>query len=135
MSDAAAMESACQRLVQMSAKWIDEHRFEDVSRLFAENGSFQRANGDILEGRDAIACGLDRPSGHLTIHHVSPTLVEILTPENARGTTSFVAYLPAQETGGSVVPVVAAFWDDRFIRRDRGWLIAERRTRVLTKSG
>lgn len=134
MTDATAIESVCQRLVLKSAKCIDEHKFEEVSRLFAEDGSFQRANGDILKGRDAIAKGLDRPSDHVTIHHPSPTLVEILTPDEARGTTSFVAYLPAREAGGPVIPVVAAFWDDRFIRREGGWLIAERSTRVLTKA-
>lgn len=126
----ASIERECQRLVHQVALAIDAHRFDEVGDLFAPDGSFQRVNGDLLSGRLGISQGLRRPAEFVTIHHVSPTLVQVIGPAEARGTTSFVAYAPT--AGGAVQALAAAFWDDAFVRTSEAWRIAARRTRVLS---
>jgi uncharacterized protein (TIGR02246 family) len=127
----SAIERACQRLVHTVALAIDAHRFEDVALLFTADGSFQRVSGVWLRGREAIGEGLRRPSDFMTIHHASPTLVDVVGPTEARGATSFVAYAPAPAGQTEVRALAAAVWDDVFAKTTEGWRIAERRTRVL----
>ncbi|GAC1387329.1 MAG: nuclear transport factor 2 family protein [Marmoricola sp.] len=109
---------------------IDAGDFEGLGRLFAEAILCTEDGTVIAAGArgaaDLYAAMTQRHGGTpLTQHVVANTVLEPLTPESLRATSTYVVFqatdtLPLQ-------PIVTGTYVDTFARTDDGWRFAERR--------
>ena len=54
MEEPINVEQLCTRLVLDYVHFNDTQSYEELARLFAEDGVFVRPNGESINGRDAI---------------------------------------------------------------------------------
>ena len=109
------------------AALLDERRFPEVAALFAENGILHRADGTVIQGREAIlAAQSSRHEDVDTVHHVANPFIEPVDSRNARGRTSFVA-VSINRQDGTTQGWAIGYFDDRYCQHDGRWRFAERR--------
>lgn len=109
----------------------DSGRFEEMVRLFTDDGVLDVDGREPLRGRAAIESFLTATRDSLretTVrpfirHHVNSVLVEIAAPAEARAASYFFAIT---ERG----PDHWGRYRDRLLLRDGRWLFAERKVRV-----
>jgi len=129
------VEQACRRLSLEFARLNDAGRYEELAALFTPEGVLSRplAPDVDLRGRDAILQDIRRkPPGAMSHHVCSNVLVDVLSNEEAVGSTYFTVYL---QLGGATPhepfqfegTVYVGTYVDRFRRTAEGWRIAERR--------
>jgi uncharacterized protein (TIGR02246 family) len=126
-------ERACTRLVIQSVAHVDRGEPAALAALFAPDGVLVRPGGASLLGRAAIQAAYEqRPVERITRHLVSNTLVEVVSPTEARAESQVLLWTgSAADVAGprgrpaSGGPVVGAF-DDRFVKTGEGWRIASR---------
>jgi SnoaL-like domain len=129
--ETARIERACQRLAASFAVFVDNERFDEAAALFAVDGVLRTVRGSVFKGRSEIANALrnGRPPGSKVVHHTSPLFVDIVSPSEVSGSSSYAAFMN-KETASSL-PVVVAYWEDKYKSTNEGWRIAERRSRLI----
>ncbi|MGI6853584.1 nuclear transport factor 2 family protein [Mesorhizobium sp. 1B3] len=127
----AAIEQACIRLSNAFATYLDTKRYEDVVALFTDDARY-RPRDHVYIGHEGVRAYLSsRPENRRSRHVISNHLVEVVTPNEARGRCVIVYY--ADESGapeGRPAPLagprLVADYVDRFVLTETGWRIAER---------
>jgi hypothetical protein len=132
-------ERACARLIAEFVRHLDLDTPSDVAALFTEDGVWEWPGGDRrIAGRAALAEYFgSRPPDRLSRRLCTNVLVDVLGPDEARSTCSFVTFRVDGWTGGLLPPPPATQvgdYLDRFRRVDGTWLL-ERRTLVLAFGG
>lgn len=129
------IEHDCRRLSLEFARLNDGGRYEEVAALFTPDGVFCRplAPESALRGREAILTDLRCKPADVMSHHVcSNVLIDVLSEEEAVGSTYFTVYW---QRGGVTRDrpfvfagtVYVGTYGDRYRRTGEGWRIAERR--------
>ena len=126
-------ERACTRLVLQAAAHVDRGEPAALAALFTPDAVLERPGGACLQGRAAIQAAYEqRPAERITRHLVSNTLVDLLSPTEARAESQVLLWTgSAADAAGprgrpaSNDPVVGAF-DDRCVKTADGWRIAHR---------
>jgi uncharacterized protein (TIGR02246 family) len=122
-------EEAIRGLVAAYAERMDAADFDGVADLFAD-GVFRSSRGTELVGRDAVRRQYDpvllyEGGSPRTMHVLGNIEVELEAGgETATAHCAFMVLSAA--TPGSLGPVLAGRYDDRFERVDGAWRFAER---------
>lgn len=113
------------------AALLDQRRFPEVAVLFAQDGELHRADGSLVQGREAIhAAQASRHESVHTVHHVSVPLIETAAGGAVTGRTNFVAVSVDMRDGSSQGWVIGHF-EDRYRQDDGPWRFASRRIHIL----
>lgn len=130
--DEHTIERACARLVTRYCHLIDQGAASQVADLFSEKGVWSSAEKTLV-GREAIARSFARreaDTGRMSRHVCSTSLIEVETPEAARGLTYLTLYRqdgPADRKVSQVRgPNLVGEYRDRFVRTPAGWRIDHR---------
>jgi hypothetical protein len=131
-------EQACRDLVVQAAAFTDGQDHAAFAALFAEEGVLVRPGAQPLHGRAAIVASYaSRPSGRLTRHLISNSLVTLESATQARATSAVLLWSGAMSDAAGPFgrpaharQVVGEF-DDRFVHTPQGWRIARREARFL----
>jgi hypothetical protein len=137
--DQLLAERACARLIAGFVRHLDVGAPSDVATLFTEDGVWEWPGGDRrIAGRAALAEYFgSRPPDRLSRRLCTDVLVDVLGPDEARSTCSFVTFRIDGWTGALLPPPPATQvggYADRFRRVGGEWLLA-RRTLTLTFGG
>lgn len=126
-------EQACRDLVVRAARFTDSRAYDDLARLFTEDGVLLRPGGAPLQGRDAIVASYrSRPAERLSRHLICNSLVHLETDTTARGTSSVLLWsgLRTDEPtawGRPAQPLeVLGEFEDVFSLTSAGWRISRR---------
>ena len=127
-----AIEHACARLCHEYARAIDFRDYDNFALLFAEDALLDA--GNPIEGRAAIlASVLRRPDELRSRHVMSNITVDVLGPDQARGTAYLTLY---RHIGGASLkrdpvdfegPAAIGHYEDRYQRGSTGWLFERRK--------
>jgi hypothetical protein len=137
------LEQVCTRLVLDYVYFNDTQNYEELARLFAEDGVFIRPNGDSVSGRNAILNSYrSRPAGRLTRHICTNIRITPTSANRASGLTYAIVYsanpneTPVQHFGlkADGRTLIGEF-EDEFVRTDEGWRFASRRARFVMHTG
>ena len=118
-------------LVAAYAQLADGGRFDELLELFAEDGVLRGGDAAEARGRDAIRAFLagtgsdlkDVTAAPLIRHHVSNLRIEVVSPDEARGTAYFFV---VTDRG----PDHWGRYRDQYVRRHGRWCFAYRRARL-----
>lgn len=118
-------------LVAGYAQLADSGRFDALLELFAEDGVLHGGDQPEARGRDGIRAFLSGTgsslkavtSAPLIRHHVSNLRIEVLSRDEARGTSYFFV---VTDRG----PDHWGRYRDEYVRRDGRWLFRHRRARL-----
>jgi 3-phenylpropionate/cinnamic acid dioxygenase small subunit len=118
-------------LVAGYAQLADTGRFDALLELFAEDGVLHGGDTPEAHGRDAIRAFLtgtssslkDATSAPLIRHHVSNLRIEVVSPDEARGTSYFFV---VTDRG----PDHWGRYRDEYVRRGERWVFRYRRARL-----
>lgn len=118
-------------LVAGYAQLADTGRFDALLELFAEDAVLHGGDQPAARGHDGIRAFLtgtgsslkDVTSAPLIRHHVSNLRIEVLSPDEARGTSYFFV---VTDRG----PDHWGRYRDEYVRRDGRWLFRHRRARL-----
>src|SRR5690606_22764488 len=89
----ALIEHACARLILESIAANDRQDYEAFAALFTSDGLLHRPNGEPLCGQDEIVESYrSRPRNRITRHICTNILVQVDSPQSARGMTYVVLY-------------------------------------------
>lgn len=115
---------------------LDDYDIDGVSELFAEDCVFDPGpgNGGPRTGRDEIfpAQKVRMGTFRRTQHHLGQSRVRFDGADTAYGLTSVIAW---HQRWDHSVGIARLRYEDRFVRTDGGWLIAERRLIELGVEG
>ncbi len=133
------IERACTRIVLESAATNDRQDFDAFAELFAPDGVLHRPAGEPLRGREAIVDSyVTRPSTRVTRHLCTNILIHAESAATARGLTYVLLYTADASGMGdkkfgltSEARKLLGEFEDRFVRLDGAWFIAERRARFV----
>jgi hypothetical protein len=112
--------------------------FDKLAELFSEDGAFARptAPEDFIVGRaNILASFISRPSGKLTRHLISNTVIEVQDASHASAISYVTQYSANPDNPAKFglkanpVQLVGEYYDD-FLRTAEGWKIARRSGRV-----
>lgn len=118
-------------LVAGYAHLADTGRFDALLELFTEDGVLHGGDRPEARGRDAIRAFLsgtgsslkDVTAAPLIRHHVSNLRIELVSPDEARGTSYFFV---VTDRG----PDHWGRYRDEYVRRGDRWLFRHRRARL-----
>lgn len=132
------IEAACREIVLRAAAAADAGDASTLAALFAADGLLERPNAVPQRGREAIRQAYaSRPSGRLTRHLVTNTLVDIIAPGGARATS--LVLLRSGNANDSPGPhgraadarqIVGEF-QDVLVATGEGWRIARRTAKFV----
>jgi len=135
------IERACERLIYSYVRALDLGDMSAAADHFAEQGSFARpmAPDQIIQGRETIrAALLTRPKSLLTKHLASNVIVDVVSPDEARG-LSYLTMISTTPPADGAAPYVSAGpiyfgeFKDRFVRERGVWKFIERRGSIQMK--
>ena len=128
-------EQACAALSARYSYYCDRER-DRVADLFTEDAVLELV-GRTMRGRDEIRKGMAPRPGVITLHFCTNTVIDLIDPTNAKGSTHLLSLghegevkefplpMPVPRTGGIYI--------DRFRKVDGRWLFSERRLdRIFT---
>ncbi|MEZ4332254.1 MAG: nuclear transport factor 2 family protein [Myxococcota bacterium] len=113
------------RLKYAYMRCVDTKGWEEMATLFVPEATCSYSAGHYTHaGRDAIIAwlrkGMDKPAFHST-HSVHQPEIRLTAPDAAEGTWKLEDYVI--DTDHDIVISGAAFYHDRYVRRDDRWLI------------
>ena len=137
-SEYAAIAASCQALVWRSAALVDSQRTQQLAEVFADEAVMVRPGQQELRGiAEIIRAYAARPSGRITRHLVTNTLVEVESRSVARSRSYVLLWAGSEddESGprgrpASAAQVVGEF-DDVFALDTAGWRIVRREARFV----
>jgi len=117
-----AIEHACGRLVALYANLNDKAQWEELTRLYAEDGMMARPTepDNPIVGRAQILAAFKARSPRQTRHLCSNVVITVVSTSEATGECAMALFTPDNP------PKLGSF-NDRFVRVGRQWLFAERR--------
>jgi quinol monooxygenase YgiN/3-phenylpropionate/cinnamic acid dioxygenase small subunit len=115
---------------------LDHRRFDELSEVFADDGTADYGRLGIFKGPSDIAAAASRSLGRFdrTQHLVSNHQVNV-DVDRANGRCYFQAQHVWVDSAGAHNYTVAGSYLDRFVRTGRGWRISERVLRVTWTGG
>ena len=134
-----SIERACQRLVLEFALHADCGEYDKLAQLFAPDGRFTR-RGETFRGHAAIADSVDQllqnsreapkfPWWRVR-HFCSNVLIDVRSPERARGSAYYTIYryqgAPVDGVPPITGPALIGGYADEFILTPDGWRFASR---------
>jgi hypothetical protein len=116
---------AIKRLKYAYMRCVDTKGWDEMKTLFVPEATCSYSAGHYThEGRDAIVAwlrkGMDKPGFHST-HSVHQPEITLTGPDTAEGRWKLEDYV--LDTDYDIVISGAAFYEDRYVRRDGRWLI------------
>jgi hypothetical protein len=138
MLDRLLIQQACRDLVLRAAMHADAGEVDALSELFLEDGVLCRPGTPPLHGREAIrASYASRPSGRITRHLVTGTVVDIESAHRARARSLVLLWTgseadePGPKGRAANAPQVLGEFDDQLSLTPLGWRIARREARFV----
>ncbi len=124
LTDNVSVVFECTRLANRFCCLADRSDAAGVANLFTADGTFER--GDLrVEGQPAIEkMTASRPSGMVTRHLLTTSLVEAIGDEAAEGTHYCLVYVSG--AGQNPEHPIVREYRDRYRRTPDGWRIASR---------
>lgn len=124
------IEHHCIRLVHLAAHHVDFVRADQFAALFTADGRLTIA-GTTSEGTDNIRARIAaRPADQISRHVCANIVVDVLSPDEATGTSYVCLYRGRGTTPLSALPMemplLVGHFVDRFVRTPDGWRIANR---------
>jgi uncharacterized protein (TIGR02246 family) len=123
-------EAAIARVVTRYALLNDESDFDAVAALFTEDGVLTRPSGGApIRGRSAILSAFKARPPRTSRHVIANIVVDVASDAEARCRSTILLYtapagdLPARAAS----PALLGGFEDRLVKRNDGWLFAERR--------
>lgn len=122
-------ESACTRLCNDFAYFVDTRDYQKLAALFVEDGSFER-RGEVLQGRTAILDAMQaRPENVITRHVCTNIRIDLQDDGSARGTCTlllFHAVASASPAAPAAPAITVAEYHDVYVQTPAGWRIRSR---------
>jgi len=115
-----------QRLKAAYLRCLDQKDWDEMATLFTEDAVAAYSGGKYRhEGRDAIVAWLREkmPESMLSSHRCSHPEIDLVSDDEATGVWALQDTVV--ETAFEVLITGAAFYRDRYVKRDGRWLIAE----------
>ncbi len=133
-----AIERECQRLVLLFARSNDDWDHETLASLFAEDCTFARPldPDHPYHGRAAVHAIFRDRKPRLTRHVMTNILIDVISPDEARG-SSYVTMVSSAKVDGPSEGEGIFFggFDDEFVRTADGWKFKARRGHVALYQG
>ncbi len=127
-----AIEHCCARLCHEYARAIDFRDYDNFPLLFAEDAVLDV--GSPIHGRAAILASVLRRPDELRSRHVMTNItIDVLSPDEARGTAYLTLY---RHTGSESLkldpipfdaPAAIGHYEDRYQNGPSGWLFLRRK--------
>lgn len=139
-TETTIIEWACEKLCRRYNIHSDLSDFKALGALFTEDALFVRPTMPDVEfkGRTGIVAAFNKRPPITVQHQINNCIVEVLSPTEATG-ICMLSFLMASGTdqplpriGG---PIHFGEFRDRFVLTADGWKFAERRGRMILKSG
>jgi uncharacterized protein (TIGR02246 family) len=116
---------AIKQLKYAYMRCVDKKLWDEMATLFVPEATCSYSAGHYTyEGRDAIVAwlrkGMDKPGFHST-HSVHHPEIRLTGPAEATGVWKLEDYV--LDTDYDIVISGAAFYEDRYVKRDGRWLI------------
>lgn len=116
---------AIKQLKYAYMRCVDKKLWDEMTTLFVPEATCSYSAGHYTyEGRDAIVAwlrkGMDKPGFHST-HSVHHPEIRLHGPAEATGVWKLEDYV--LDTDYDIVISGAAFYEDRYVKRDDRWLI------------
>lgn len=116
---------AIKQLKYAYMRCVDKKLWDEMTTLFVPEATCSYSAGHYTyEGRDAIVAwlrkGMDKPGFHST-HSVHHPEIRLHGPAEATGVWKLEDYV--LDTDYDIVISGAAFYEDRYVKRDGRWLI------------
>jgi hypothetical protein len=118
---------AIERLKHRYLRCLDQKAWDELRTCFTEDAHASYGGGaKVLDGRDAILeflVGSMGSPGMLTSHRGTQPEIDLLGPTEATGTWALEDVVIHQDFGVTIHG--ASFYEDRYVKVDGTWLIAE----------
>jgi uncharacterized protein (TIGR02246 family) len=118
---------ALRRLVERYATAVDHRDVDAAAACFVPDGRLTVGDGDPLEGRAAIVGALARLERYEVTAHLLGHSNHSVEGDHATGESWCRAHHVYEEDGVRRDWVMAIRYLDRYLRRDDGWRIEDRR--------
>lgn len=130
-----AAEHECAKLVQLYCILVDEYRHEELVALWAPDGLWETWKGP-LNGHGEMRTYLDaKAQTDTTIHMAHNIVIDVADASNATGVATFAYYGTSRDDPKATTARVVGRYFDRFVRTDKGWRFAHRRTDMTFRAG
>ena len=128
------IERACEKLSIAYARHIDFFEYDAFADLFTDDGELE-VMGAPLKGREAMMGFLKgRPANRKSLHIFTNIWTNVLDANTAEGVTYLSLFRADQDGKGPVKvpgPMMAGYYNDKFIRTAKGWRIQRREGHIL----
>jgi len=129
---------ACQQVVARLAVLLDHDGLEHIDTLFADD-PIVSLFGTEVRGIEAVRMMFrSRTEGVVIRHALSPSQVELTSPDSARAITYVTVYRGARTDASGPLPLTGPVnvveYEDQFVRVGEGWKIARREIRMIFKA-
>lgn len=124
-------ESACTRLCNDFAYFVDTRDYEKLAALFVEDGSFER-RGEVLQGRATILSSMQaRPENVITRHACTNIRIDLQPDGSARGTCTLLLFHAVAGATPATPAITVAEYHDVYVQTAAGWRIRSRIAQVV----
>ena len=126
------IQQACTRAIITFATLNDAGEYEQLSKLFSEDGKFARPSDpeNFIIGRNAILDAMQARAPRKTRHLVSNIDVTVTGTDTARASSSISAYAAAPGSDVVALPILIGRYEDEFVRQGDSWLFSCRKGSV-----
>jgi hypothetical protein len=130
---------ACQQVVAELALLLDHEGLSQIDALFSAHPIVSLFGSEVRGIEEIRALFRSRTEGMVIRHALSPSYVELTSPDSARAITYATVYRGLQQPGfpGPLPltgPVNFVEYEDQFVRGQEGWVIAKRDIRMIFKA-
>jgi hypothetical protein len=128
------IEDECTRLSIAYARHLDFKEYDQLVRLFAEDGELN-TTGRVFKGREKISRVMAaRPEGLRSRHVLTNIWIKVIGEDQAEGMSYATIYrhtgegLEGDDQGPRIIsgPSSIGHYADRFVRTEEGWRFASR---------
>ena len=126
------IEAACRALIHDLTVFVDHHRPDAATALFAQDATWLRG-GKLYSGHSEIRTSFAGTAGQLFRHYVSTISFDLSVPEQPQATTYYSLFKVPKEVAEAdlPLPIPQVFsmgeWYDSFCLEGEIWRIASRK--------
>ncbi len=131
-SEILAIKEACQSVSLRFGRLQDERRHDDLAGLMTPDGAYVRLGEELAVG--AFIEWIKSTPPNKTRHFVTPTEIDIIDGDAAKGLTYYTLYLYDGDEEAPYPlegPFVVGEYHEEFARTDRGWKLSRREARII----
>ena len=130
-----AINVDCTHLIHSFYRCLDEHRYDELASLFAENGTWVRL-GTELVGPEAIRNVVGERGSWLTAHVVTNVLIDVIDTQRAESTQYVTLYRhedwdPADGPAPVVLPLGILRHRDTLVLEAGIWKFGRKTSRAV----